>query len=145
MWRRLAQIKKAVKSKKQTKSVVCDIHFSPIFCGQYQSILGRYWRISLLDRKESYSLFIRQHYEDYASNIAYHYGKSHAKINKLKCYLKFLEQCWKEKLLPTFIDFHNAPFYTRYEPVINKCYHQISINEIKSKKKEQWLIDSPID
>ncbi|CAF1659013.1 unnamed protein product [Adineta ricciae] len=84
----------------------------------------------------SYSLYIRQHYGDYASNLAFHYVKSQLKLNKLKCDLKFLKQCKKENLLPNFVCFHYAKSYNRHESIITKCYHQILRNEINKKKKE---------
>ncbi|CAF1553686.1 unnamed protein product [Adineta ricciae] len=84
----------------------------------------------------TYSLYIRQHYGDFASNLAFHYVKSQLKLNKLKCDLKFLKQCKGENLLPTFVCFHYAKSYSRHEPIITNCYHQILKNEINKKKKE---------
>jgi hypothetical protein len=82
--------------------------------------------------EKSYYIFLRQHYGVFASDLAFQYGKSQLKIAKLKCDLKFLKQCKKEDLLPTFTRFRLPLFYIRHQSVISKCYYEILNNDIKA-------------
>jgi hypothetical protein len=57
-------------------------------------------------------------------------------MSKTRLDLNYLKMCKGEKLLPNFVQFKIPSTHLHHRRVINDCYVQILLNEIKFKKSE---------
>ena len=87
-------------------------------------------------RKCNYIHVIRQHYGLFFAKHVFQYGKHRLKMSKTKLDMDFLRTCKREKLTPKFVQFKIPSTHQHHRRVINNCYEQMTLNELKDKKSE---------
>ena len=80
--------------------------------------------------------YLRQHYRASISKLYGEFVRLHVKMNKLKHHLRFIRNCKREKLIPTFARIRLANRNLRSNKVIWQCSMKILQAEMKYKKRE---------
>ena len=87
-------------------------------------------------KKYNYVHMIRQHYWANMAKNVFDFGKLQLKMSKTRLDLEFLRTCKREKLIPIFVQFKIPSTHYHHRRVVNNCYEQMVVNELKQKKGE---------